>query len=260
MLSDARVVLTHLHFPRGIFRFGIFRLAIKESSFRIMHLDYDLRRFLIRHDFYLFVPSRAILPRFFKKSKNSIIYDGHNLCYNRNIKGFGMDYVLENDFDAAVRIMREGGEWYEKKGLKSYASWNLENLTPKFLLDNYGGGKENFYIIRIDGIPAVALILTDFDCDDDGGESWPAEYRPGTSALYIYKFAVAHRFRGKVPYSELVGKLRQFAKEKGHSFLRMGFDPNLQKHWKFYERLGFDQVQNIAYRDGTEGMLCEMAV
>jgi GNAT superfamily N-acetyltransferase len=167
-----------------------------------------------------------------------------------------MAFTLENNFDIAVRIMREAGQWYEDKGLEPYPSWRLENLNPDALSELYGG-KGNFYIIKSDSIPVAALILKDSDVYD----TWREEGLPDIPATYVHKFSVGAEWRGKIHWPKVVWALKAFARDRGHRMIRIDFDPTLPKHGKFYARLGFKHVKTVMYqRIGMQGALYEMGL
>jgi ribosomal protein S18 acetylase RimI-like enzyme len=142
-----------------------------------------------------------------------------------------MEFSLKPDFDACCEIIRQGGDWVERTGLKTWKSWNIGNLTDENLLKQYPD-KSKYFVIEKNEIPVVGTILYDYDIHGDFKEF------PGKS-LYIYKTAVSDEARGRASPAGILNALKNHARSLGFEYLRMDCDGTRKNLVRFYERLGF---------------------
>jgi len=138
--------------------------------------------------------------------------------------------ITSGDIDNAVLVIREAAKWMIEIG-KSL--WEMEDLTKEKLLK--GLTKDNFYTGYVNNKPAAAMLLIWHD-----PFFWP-DIKLNESG-FIHKLSVSREFAGKGYAEEMIKFAEAECKYKNINFLRLDCAGDRAKLRKFYESLGFVQV------------------
>ena len=129
--------------------------------------------------------------------------------------------------------MREAASWLIEQGSPL---WNVNELTPERVITP----GLDVYLAKIDGEIAGTIILQEHD-----DLFWP-EVTDGRS-LFFHKLAVRRKYAGKGVSSALIEHALLQAKARGKSHLRMDCSAKHPPLRVFYEKHGFQWIdQKVA--------------
>lgn len=155
------------------------------------------------------------------------------------------DIKIINDMSASLLVMREAGKWLKDSGKNPNKWWQLQNLTPEFLLQFVTA--EEFYVVTINGAPAASAVLQITDSNQ-----W--EFIDGNTpskALYIHWVCVSRQFAGRGLPTLLIKHAEKLAQAAHVAFMRVDTNADEPKLRRIYESNGFTLVKvlNEGYRN-----------
>jgi len=138
--------------------------------------------------------------------------------------------ISSGDIDNALLVIREAAKWLIDIGKPL---WKLEDLTNEKLLKEIT--KENVYVGYVNNRPAAAMLLIWHD-----PVFWE-NIKPFESG-FIHKLSVSREFAGKGYAEEMIKFAEAKCKCNNINFLRLDCAGDRAHLCKFYESLGFVQV------------------
>lgn len=136
----------------------------------------------------------------------------------------------KHELEAAFEIIKEAAMWLEGRGTPL---WDIGYLNPENLLSIKD--KAELFVAKCNGELAGTIILQERD-----DLFWP-EVKEGSS-LFFHKLTVCRKFSGKGISTALLDYASAVALKRGKDFLRMDCSANHAPLRPFYERHGFQFV------------------
>ena len=142
-----------------------------------------------------------------------------------------MVYIENGNIDSSLLIMLEVAKWLTEKG---EPLWKIEDLTKEKLLED-NITSDNFYTCWENDEPIATMIL-----QWHYPKFWK-NIRSGETG-FIRKLCVSRKYAGKGISYKMMEFAENECKRKNINYLRLDCAGDRQKLCKFYESLGYTQI------------------
>lgn len=136
----------------------------------------------------------------------------------------------------ALSIIRDTAQFCMDNG---HPMWPLEELTLERL--SAGASMTEFYVGRVQGVPAAAMFMQDAD-----PLMWPEKR---DNAQYVHKLCVLRKFGGQDLSGQMLQHATRQAVRRRADFLRLDTYVHSTKLCAMYERYGLSRVGTITLKN-----------
>ena len=152
--------------------------------------------------------------------------------------------AAENDLQDLFSLYRNTAEQMKKDGLNQW-NWGIYP-TEKMISDDVGRGE--MYLIRADGVPAAAVVLTEIQDPEYAEVSWTGGLRPGI----FHRLAVAPAMQGSGIGGEVLEQAVRILESAGCDCIRCDTNRENLRALRLYAKKGFRKCGAVWWEDTPE--------